>query len=340
MPVDMQLGRLHGLMAPLFDSTEGSLLRRLPLKAINLWHRTVNRRQVEFNRRTVALLASIMEREEDHWAKADDAHARAAAALTRADGALKRAQASVEAAESNRDLVHRLADEIHGLHRWVQQLHENEQEFSDRAAYIDRRINELMLQARELKDPAASDLEATETRVVDPERVERLRAEPGGPRLNVGCGSDIRDAYINVDGRELPGVDVVADVRRLPFEPGTVAELFSSHTIEHFREHQLRTAILPHWVALLRPGGQLRVLCPDLDGLLSRVQDASMGLEELRLYLYGAQDYVGNDHYASYNADLLTRVLEEQGLIDIEVVATDRLANGCPEIELVGSKPA
>jgi hypothetical protein len=339
MPVDMQLGRLHALMAPLFDSTEGSLLRRLPLKAVNLWHRTVNRKQVEFNRRTVALLASIMAREELHWAKADDAHARAVSALSRADGALARAQAAVDGVDINRDTVQRLAEEIHGLHRWVQQLHENEQEFSERAAYIDRRINELMLQARELKEPAASDLDATETRIVDPERVERLRAEAGGPRLNVGCGSDVREAYINVDGRELPGVDVVADVRRLPFEPGTVAELYSSHTIEHFREHQLRTAVLPHWVALLRPGGQLRVLCPDLDGLLRRVQDSSMGLEELRLYLYGAQDYVGNDHFASYNADLLAKVLEEQGLVDIEVVATDRLANGCPEIELVGLKP-
>ena len=65
-------------------------------------------------------------------------------------------------------------------------------------------------------------------------------AAPSGPKLNVGCGSDIREDYLNVDARELPGVDVVADVRQLPFEPRSVDELYASHTIEHFREHQLR----------------------------------------------------------------------------------------------------
>ena len=63
-----------------------------------------------------------------------------------------------------------------------------------------------------------------------------------------------------------------------------------------------------------------------------------MSLPEFRTYMYGAQDYVGNDHFAAYSADLLRTVLEEQGLVDVVVVASDRLANGCPEIELVGTR--
>ena len=67
--------------------------------------------------------------------------------------------------------------------------------------------------------------------------------------------------------------------------------------------------------------------------------DGRLTLEEFRRYIYGAQDYVGNDHLAAYNADLLGRLLEEQGLVDVRVVATDRLANGCPEIELLATRP-
>ena len=328
------VAELESLMAPLFVSVDRPLLERLPRKAANLWHRTVNRKQLAFNRQAVTILTELIAQAEATIATTQ--------LLAQADqDLLKLNRAATKGVEDNRITIDRLADEIHGLHRWLGQQHENQQIFSERATYLDQRLSELMLQVRDLADPSASvDLEATESRVIDEQRYQQFVHDlPGGPRLNVGCGADTREDYLNVDARELPGVDVVADVRHLPFEPGTVAEVFASHTIEHFREHQLRGAVLPHWVELLRPGGQLRLLCPDLDGLLSRVDDGRLSLQEFRLYMYGAQDYVGNDHFAAYNADLLAKVLEDQGLVDIHVVATDRLSNGCPEIELVATRP-
>ena len=65
------------------------------------------------------------------------------------------------------------------------------------------------------------------------------------------------DGFVNVDMRELPGIDVVAPADELPFEPGTVAEIFSSHTLEHFPELELRRRLLPYWFALLREGGTI-----------------------------------------------------------------------------------
>lgn len=55
-------------------------------------------------------------------------------------------------------------------------------------------------------------------------------------RLNVGCGRDIRDGWVNVDTVELPGVDVICDLDdhpKLPYDDDTVNEIHASHLIEH-----------------------------------------------------------------------------------------------------------
>ena len=58
-PLDHQLSELSRLEAPLFASSVGPVHRNLPRKVINLWHRTVNRKQVAFNRQIVSLLAGV-----------------------------------------------------------------------------------------------------------------------------------------------------------------------------------------------------------------------------------------------------------------------------------------
>src|ERR1019366_6429736 len=63
-----------------------------------------------------------------------------------------------------------------------------------------------------------------EPRVLDAAKLERMRGEI---RLNLGAGHVSRPEYLNVDTRELDGIDVLADVRDLPFEKESVAEIYS-----------------------------------------------------------------------------------------------------------------
>lgn len=84
--------------------------------------------------------------------------------------------------------------------------------------------------------PAAS--EPLVARIIDEQRVDEV-AEAHGLRLNLGCGHLPMGDYVNVDMRELPGVEVVAAIDDLPFEDGSVAEIHSAHVLEHFPEEEL-----------------------------------------------------------------------------------------------------
>ena len=60
-------------------------------------------------------------------------------------------------------------------------------------------------------------------------------------RLNVGCGRNIKEGWINLDSAPLPGVDLISDldnVRQTPIDlpNDSVEEFLLSHVIEHVRD--------------------------------------------------------------------------------------------------------
>lgn len=175
-------------------------------------------------------------------------------------------------------------------------------------------------------------------RVVAPEKVAAAKAA-GALRLNLGCGHIPLPGHINVDMRELPGIDVVAEAGDLPFEPGSVDEIASAHLLEHFPQETLRRRLLPYWHRLLRPGGGFRAVTPDAAAMLAAASKGEYPFEDFREVVFGAQDYAGDYHYNLFTPDSLRELLEETGFDRVEVPASGRRNGKCFEFEITARRP-
>ncbi len=122
-------------------------------------------------------------------------------------------------------------------------------------------------------------------------------------KLNLGCGSQVVDGWINVDyaigarfakiplfrelNRKLRFLDTdwsekiyLHDVsRRLPFEDSSVDVIYTSHTLEHFsKEDGLR--LLSECHRVLRNNGKIRIIVPDLRRFVDEYVEGRMQADD------------------------------------------------------------
>ena len=216
----------------------------------------------------------------------------------------------------------------------------------DRVSVVEQRIEmiraEIMLEMR--YGQTAGDTEATrQATAIEPTIVDQAKLDTAvaarAVRLNIGAGHAAMAGYLNVDMRELPGIEIVAAVDRLPFEPGSVDEIFSSHILEHFPEPALIRSLLPYWFGLLRPGGTFRAIVPDLDAMATAYGKGEFSFERLRLVTYGGQEYEGDFHFTGFTPASLSALLADAGFVETKVLAAGRPNGECLEFEIVAMRP-
>jgi len=86
------------------------------------------------------------------------------------------------------------------------------------------------------------------------------RPTPGPLRLDLGGGRRPKEGFTNVDVLDAPGV-VRCDFsrERLPFADDSVAEVYSSHCLEHLDNHH---HVLHEIVRVCRPGASVELRVP------------------------------------------------------------------------------
>ena len=232
------------------------------------------------------------------------------------------------------DLRQEAEQELQSVRQNIQQIRENFAATWERIEFTRCEMLYEMKYGRRISGASAPRVEA---RIVAPEKV--AASCQLGLKLNLGCGHIPVEGYVNVDRRELPGVDVVADVGDLPFEEGGVQEIFSAHLLEHFPQEMLRRRLLPFWRTLLMPGGSFRAVVPDGEAMLAGIARGSYSFSDFREVLFGAQDYDGDFHFNLFAPDSLCGLLEEAGFKDIRVNARARPNGKCFEFEVSAVKP-
>ncbi len=161
-------------------------------------------------------------------------------------------------------------------------------------------------------------------------------------KINVGCGDDVRDGWVNVDIRATRPSVIVHDLSRFPwpFSDNSADEMLLSDFLEHF-PYADTDRILLECYRVLKTGGIVTIQVPDAvhtaraliqegEYLCNRCGGAMSDYERdsceqcgqtrdeisqaAMQRLYGGQNYSGNFHYTCFTQRSLVQKSEKSGL--------------------------
>jgi predicted SAM-dependent methyltransferase len=150
--------------------------------------------------------------------------------------------------------------------------------------------------------------------------------------LNVGCGRNGKDGWVNVDSATAPGVTCIYDCRRrIPLRTGTAKVLFTEHLVEHLDYAEEAPRFLSECRRVLEPGGVLRIVVPDgRKYLLAYAEGGWGGLMAFSPLLAGevngfrtpmevvnAHFRQAGQHRFSYDFDTMRLMLERSGFGEV-----------------------
>lgn len=141
--------------------------------------------------------------------------------------------------------------------------------------------------------------------------------------INVGCGDRCYKYYptdeykcINVDIRgDLPGVDIVCDVTKLPYTDNYFDYMLASDILEHFPLSKTLD-VLREWRRVIKPGGNIEFRVPNLAVICAQYNGSNA--QHISWLLYGAQDYEYNFHYIGFDRKWLTDLCYSANLSAVE----------------------
>lgn len=165
-------------------------------------------------------------------------------------------------------------------------------------------------------------------------------------KLNIGCGYRILPGYENADiNPDLPNIDIVCSLDKIPVEDGVFDEVFASHCIEHV-PFALGQKALAEWLRVLNVGGVAIIDTPNLrrnagryiadDDSWKRDFDNLTPAEQERLKLNGvpnktlwfifkafSSEHLYDVHYLNYDWELLSECCKLAGFSKVDLVQTE-----------------
>lgn len=91
-------------------------------------------------------------------------------------------------------------------------------------------------------------------------------------KLHLGCGKHIFKGWVNIDYKNIPGVDLVWDLLRcVPFENDSVDFIFTSHLLEHFTLQEGQS-LLDECHRVLKYCGCMRIVVPSIEKAIQLYQ--------------------------------------------------------------------
>jgi len=140
---------------------------------------------------------------------------------------------------------------------------------------------------------------------------------------NIGCGKLLMDGAINLDIRKLENIDVVGDIRYLPFICMSFDIVYCSDVLEHLSIAEF-PAGLSELCRITRK--DLFIKTPSMDVLIKLYNEGKIDNSGLTLSMYGAQTYVENYHKCIQFTDYITNAIICNGFY-INELSSDCIGN-------------
>ncbi len=140
-------------------------------------------------------------------------------------------------------------------------------------------------------------------------------------KIEIGAspGEDSQEDFLSVD--MIPGedVDLVADIRKLPFRH-TVEHIYCSHVLEHIPDAEIVIALKSCRTALVE-GGLLEIYVPDQPWMFRKflAADYHEKWAMWNMFIYGSQDTPGQFHFTGFSTRRMRDCLTAGGFRSIEV---------------------
>jgi len=147
-------------------------------------------------------------------------------------------------------------------------------------------------------------------------------------KLNLCCGDDVREGYINIDIRKIKPNVLVLDIEKdllKPFPNDSAEEIVVKDCAEHISWRRVED-LLKDIYRVLRKGGKLYMQVPDLEAIAKKVIlnpdfcfNGLCGWKAISFWVYGAQDYPENTHKVGFTIPTLKKLLESIGFRVIDI---------------------
>lgn len=137
-------------------------------------------------------------------------------------------------------------------------------------------------------------------------------------KLNLGCGNDYRDGYINIDIRTTVETDMCCSVDRLPLPDCHADHILARNILEHFGRLEGQN-VLKEWIRVLKPQCEIEIITPDLEAICARYVQGDLGTEALVELLCGTQDCPENTRKAGFDLRSIAALMERSSLEVLDV---------------------
>jgi len=130
-------------------------------------------------------------------------------------------------------------------------------------------------------------------------------------KLNLGCGKNKRDGYVNIDSRPELNPDICEYLWDLEYEPESVDEIYISHALEHVNISTARRLLL-RFHKWLKLGGHLFIAVPNLT-LLGKLISEGNEDEILFKWIFGSGYEGPTSHKWGFTENTLKKKLKRAG---------------------------